>query len=296
MFDACKKVWKKVCDTASTLFSSLFSRAQIDLAALEELKRILVAADVGNSMSNQLVEKVEKQLCSGTIVSGADLRLSLKQLLVQQLESARYDYTDPEIIMLVGVNGSGKTTAAAKLAWLYKNKGKKVLLVAADTFRAAAVAQLEQWAHSLDVSIVAGKEKQDPASVVYAAAETFKTGGYDLMIVDTAGRLQTKVNLMHELNKIKRSIDKQLPGKTLKTLLVLDSMLGQNSVIQAEEFNGATTLDGIVLTKVDGTAKGGVVFAIGERLAVPVAYLCFGEQRDDLKLFDGQEFVDALVG
>jgi len=198
-------------------------------------------------------------------------------------------------ILFVGINGGGKTTAIAKMANQLKSDGKKVLLAAADTFRAAATEQLEEWAVRVGVDIVIGKEKQDPASVVYQACEKFKNENYDYLIVDTAGRLQTKINLMNELAKLKRVIEKILGADRVTMLLTVDAMLGQNSFEQARIFNESAHLDGIVLTKMDGTGKGGIVFAIVQELKIPVAYITFGENLEAIKRFDAQEYVKDLL-
>ena len=197
--------------------------------------------------------------------------------------------------MLVGINGSGKTTLAAKLAYHAKSKGKKVLLVAADTFRAAAQEQLGLWAQKLNADIELGKQGQDPASVVFAGCQRYKQQGYDTLIIDTAGRLQTKTNLMKELEKIKRVIGQQVPNQTINTILTVDSMLGQNSLEQARIFHESTKLDAIALTKMDGTGKGGIVFAIADELGIPVAYITYGEAIEHLKIFDADEYVQNLI-
>jgi fused signal recognition particle receptor len=202
---------------------------------------------------------------------------------------------DSQVFVLVGINGSGKTTFAGKLAHKLKQEGNNVLLVAADTFRAAAPEQLTAWAQNIGVDIVLGTPNQDPAAVVFAGCERFKKENYDAIIIDTAGRLHTKTNLMNELAKIKRVITKQLPDKSITTLLTIDAMLGQNSFEQAKLFKECTDVNGIVLTKMDGTGKGGIVFAIAHQLHIPIAYISFGEQLDNIKLFDAQEYVHDLL-
>ena len=214
--------------------------------------------------------------------------------ILLQLKSP--DLSTERVFLFVGINGSGKTTSIGKLAHHYTQQGKKVLLVAADTFRAAAPEQLNQWALQVGADILIGKEGQDPASLVFQGCEKFKNEQYDILIIDTAGRLQTKINLMHELAKIKRSLSKQLPEESIATLLTIDSMLGQNSFEQAKLFKEATDVNGIILTKMDGTGKGGIVFAIAQELGIPVAFLTFGEQADQLKKFDAQEYVTELLG
>jgi fused signal recognition particle receptor len=198
-------------------------------------------------------------------------------------------------MLMVGVNGSGKTTFLGKLAHRLTQDGKKVLLVAADTFRAAATEQLQVWGEQTGADVFTGRDGQDPASVVFDGCKTFIEGNYDHLLIDTAGRLQTKINLMNELSKIKKIIARHLPDEHIHTWLTIDSMLGQSSMAQAEVFNESTTLDGIVLTKYDGTGKGGILFAISEKLNLPVQYLTFGEQIDKLAAFDRTEYVQALL-
>ena len=231
------------------------------------------------------------------MIDGAQLKTALHSILLSILnKNDMPNYTNQQIFLLVGINGSGKTTSIGKLAHFYAQQGKKVLLVAADTFRAAAPEQLAQWAQQTHADILTGKEGQDPASLVFQGCEKFKKEGYDILIIDTAGRLQTKINLMHELAKIKRSLSKQLPDMPIATLLTIDGMLGQNSFEQAKLFKESTDVNGIILTKMDGTGKGGIVFAIAQELSIPVVFLTFGEQADQIKQFDAQEYVTELLG
>ena len=202
--------------------------------------------------------------------------------------------TSPAVIIVIGVNGVGKTTSIGKIANLYKQQGKKVLLAAGDTFRAAAIDQLEIWADRVGVDIIAQKEGSDPAAVVFDAVQAAKSRKVDLLIIDTAGRLHTKKNLMEELKKVSRVLERELPGADKETLLVLDATTGQNAVTQAKTFSETSDITGIVLTKLDGTAKGGIVIAIKSELDIPVKLIGVGEQMDDLQRFDAQEFVDAL--
>ena len=219
---------------------------------------------------------------------------ALEGLLLEHLQLPPQEKDDARILLLVGVNGSGKTSFAAKYAYLLKNNKKKVLLVAGDTFRAAATEQLDEWGRRIGVDVFVGKDSQDPASVVFDACKKFKDEGYDQLVVDTAGRLQTKVNLMKELEKIKKIVQRQLPEEPINTWIAIDAMLGQNSLLQAEAFYQATNINGIVLTKLDGTGKGGIVFAIVEKLKVPIVYVTFGEKVEDTKVFDEQEYVQGL--
>ena len=202
---------------------------------------------------------------------------------------------EASVFVLVGINGSGKTTSVAKLAYQCAQKGKKVLLVAADTFRAAAVAQLESWARATGTDIVTGAPGQDPASVVFTGCQQFIQGSYDILIIDTAGRLHTKANLMNELGKVMRIITKNVPEKKVQTLLTIDAMLGQSSFGQAQLFKECAQVDGVILTKMDGTGKGGVIFAIAAELKLPVAYITFGEAVGDIKRFVSTEFVTQLL-
>lgn len=202
--------------------------------------------------------------------------------------------TTPSVVLVIGVNGVGKTTSIAKIANLLKKGGKRVMLAAADTFRAAAIDQLAVWAERVGVELIRGEESSDPASVVYDAANAAKSRGADVLIVDTAGRLHNKKNLMDELSKIDRVLSRELPNAARETLLVLDATTGQNAVIQAKEFKTAANITGLVLTKLDGTAKGGIVFSIKEELSIPVKFICVGEQIDDLQGFVAKDFVRAL--
>ncbi len=289
---------KKMYDTFTTKVNSLFSRTTVDESTLTELEQLLIGADVGVSSTRTIIANLRTKIKSGQIAQGSDLHDALKRELSHLLDTTTFipAPTTNTITLLVGVNGSGKTTFTAKLAREHSDAGKKILLVAADTFRAAAVEQLTSWANSLGVGLERGSDNQDPASVVFKACERFKQEGFDSLIVDTAGRLQTKTNLMKELEKIKRTITRHFPDTQINTLLIIDSMLGQNSLEQARLFNESTQVNGIVLTKMDGTGKGGIVFAIVQELKIPVAYISFGEQPDQCKPFDAQEYIMQLLG
>ncbi|MCK5632610.1 signal recognition particle-docking protein FtsY [bacterium] len=294
MFGFIKNKLKKIYDTFTTKVHALFSKTTVDPETLKELETILIGADVGVKTTRTIITNLKKKYEQGQIAKGSDLKNALEQELHNLLSAQPFEQKS-NIFLLVGINGSGKTTFAAKLASKLQSEGKKVLLVAADTFRAAAVEQLTTWAKKLNIAIESGTQGQDPASVVFKACETFKQKQFDALIIDTAGRLQTKTNLMKELEKIKRIISKQLPENTINTLLTVDSMLGQNSLEQARIFNQSTDLSGIILTKMDGTAKGGIVFAIVQELNIPVAYISFGEQTDQFKNFAPQEYVQQLL-
>ncbi len=263
---------------------------------------MLITADVGVQTSMDIAEKVSNQ--KGRIKNGAELKTVLQEIVLEILTktndhtkaelSSDTDSSAPHVIMVVGVNGVGKTTTIGKLAARYAANGKKVLMGAADTFRAAAVEQLTVWAERADADIVKHKEGSDPAAVAFDSVDAAIARGADLVLVDTAGRLHTKVNLMEEIKKVQRSINKRLPNAPHEILLVLDATTGQNGLAQAREFNDALGLTGLVLTKLDGTAKGGVVISICDTLNVPLRYIGVGEQIDDLQPFESDQFVQAL--
>lgn len=298
MFGFIKTQLKKMYDTFTTRVNSLFLRTSIDENTLQELERLLIGADVGVTSTRTITSNLKKKVQNGLIAQGQDLYAALTIELEHLLAAKTFTAptTTPSLFLLVGVNGSGKTTFAAKLASEQVNAGKKVLLVAADTFRAAAVEQLTAWGQTLGIGVERGTENQDPASVVFQACERFKREGFDTLIVDTAGRLQTKTNLMKELEKIKRTLTRHFPDTQINTLLVIDSMLGQNSLEQARLFHESTQVNGIVLTKMDGTGKGGIVFAIVQELGIPVAYISFGEQADQCTPFNAHAYVEQLLG
>lgn len=293
MFSFFKDTFSKLYQTVTVKLSSLFSRSTINEQTLQELENLFLQADVGVKTTHFLIEHIKQAYWQKKITSGADLQLMVKDELSALLHTP--SDKQPHLYMLVGINGSGKTTFVAKLAYHFTQQGKKVLVAAADTFRAAACQQLKTWAERADADIVIGKENQDPGSVVFTACQKFLTEHYDILIIDTAGRLQTNVNLMNELEKIKRIVQKQLPTSTMQTLLTIDAMLGQNSLEQARLFDKSLKLDGIVLTKMDGTGKGGIIFAINHELSLPVFYLSYGEKIDDMIPFDSQKFVEELV-
>lgn len=297
MFGFIKKKITKLYDQFTSKINTIFSKNKLDEEFLAELKKLLISADTGVQTTNKIIEKLTNDIKSTKITTLEQARIELESLLLVELElCCKKENLDffPKILLMVGVNGSGKTTFVSKLANKLKSENKKVLLVAGDTFRAAATQQLQEWAKKIGVDIFIGKENQDPASVVFDACSKFKNEKYDNIIIDTAGRLQTKVNLMKELEKIKKIISRVLPGEKISTWLTVDAMLGQNSFTQAEVFNQATNLDGIVLTKLDGTGKGGIVFSITQKLNLPILYFTFGEKLDDIKFFDSKEYVHGL--
>jgi fused signal recognition particle receptor len=294
MFSFIKDKLKKIYASVTSKLGVLFGKKTIDQTTLKELEILLLAADTGVKTTRYIITQLEQQWHAGTIKEGIDLKKGLSLLLVDILNQQQFQDAQT-VTLLVGINGSGKTTFAAKRAHELAQQEKKVLLVAADTFRAAATEQLAQWAQSIGVDLVTGSDGQDPAAVVFAGCQKFKNEKFDALIIDTAGRLQTKKNLMLELEKIKRVINKPLPNIAITTLLTIDSMLGQNSFEQAKLFNESTHVNGIVLTKMDGTGKGGIVFSIVNELHIPVAYISFGEQLDQYKVFDKKQYVQELL-
>jgi len=261
---------------------------------LNELFELLILADIGPATSQKIIDGLkQKSRKSGQ----ADLRSLLKQELIDILSSepATVNEAFPAVWLLVGVNGGGKTTSAAKLASKYQSQGKKVMLAAADTFRAAAQEQLVLWGKRLNLPVIQGQTGADPASVVYDAVQSFKARNYDLLIIDTAGRLHTYANLMAELEKIKKVISREIPGAPQEILLVLDSTIGQNAIVQAREFNRFSGLTGVFLTKLDGTARGGSVLAVVEELKLPIKFVGLGETEKDIMEFEPEAFVEALL-
>lgn len=293
MFGFIKDKLSKIYTNFTSKLAGLFKKETLDQDSIKELESLLISADMGVKSTKQIINKLNNEYQEGKIQKGEDLKNALQKLLIEQLEGKNLEPKDCKVFVLVGINGSGKTTFASKLANLHK--GSKILFVAGDTFRAAAVEQLNEWAKRLNIDIEIGRENQDPSSVIFAGCERFKRESYDILIIDTAGRLQTKVNLMKELEKIKKVIVRQLPDSKICTLLTIDSMLGQNSLEQAKLFNESTNLDGIVLTKMDGTGKAGIAFAIVQELNIPIAYICFGEEVDKIKKFDSREYVEQLL-
>lgn len=295
MFGFFKEKVKKIYTAVTSQIASLFSRSQLDEVFLKELSVLLISADTGVETTNLIIQKLRSDISSRKITSLDQAKVELESLLIDHLAQAVVSEYLPKVVLLVGVNGSGKTTFVSKFANLLKNNGKKVILVAGDTFRAAATHQLIEWGSRVDVPVFVGKESQDPASVVFDATKKFKDENFDHIIIDTAGRVQTKVNLMRELEKIRKIIERQLPGEEIHTWLTIDAMLGQNSVTQAVLFDQSVKLNGLVLTKLDGTGKGGVVFSITRKMGVPIVYVTFGEALEDVKRFDANGYVHDLL-
>lgn len=269
----------------------------IDEEALDHLEKLLYEADLGVQLSMELTERVRQRLKENPALSGDELVNGLRRDILQIItfDSGPAPLIEgPEIVLIVGVNGNGKTTSVAKLAKRYKDSGKKVLVAAADTFRAAAMEQLEMWANRLEIDIVKGAPKSDPAAVTFDAVSAAKARDVDVVLIDTAGRLHTKTPLMQELEKIKRSCRKLFPQGPHETLLVIDASVGQNAIEQANIFNKFTPITGLILTKLDGSAKGGVVISIQRQLKIPVKFIGVGENIDDLEPFNPETFVQAL--
>ena len=298
LFDKIKQGLQKTSDAVNRSLDNVFAAfVKIDADLLEELEEALILSDVGAETSAKIVAEVEKRAKLRKITTAPELRDLLREVLTDNmLDNQPLDISGkPAVILVIGVNGVGKTTSIGKLAARYVSEGKKVMLSAADTFRAAAADQLEIWAKRAGADIVRHGEGADPAAVVFDSISAAKARGSDIIIVDTAGRLHNKANLMNELAKIDRVISRELPDASRETLLVLDATTGQNAVHQAEEFNKAAHLTGIILTKLDGTAKGGIVIAISAGLGVPVKLVGVGEGIDDLIDFDRASFLEALL-
>lgn len=279
-------------------FSRLFSGfSQIDDEFYEDLFEQLVLGDVGVNTSNDIVENLKIQVEENKIKDPESCKNFLMNNMKEKMKVSVADYefeNVQSVIFVIGVNGVGKTTTIGKLAGVFKESGKKVLLAAADTFRAAATEQLEEWANRVGVDIVAGKEGQDPSSVLFDAIQAAKARNVDILLVDTAGRLHNKKNLMDELEKMNRLINSYFPLAHRENFVVLDGTTGQNALVQAKEFASVSKLTGFVLTKMDGTAKGGIAVAVQSELGIPVKYIGVGEKVSDLKKFDADEYIDAL--
>ena len=269
----------------------------IDDDFYEELEEILIMSDVGINATTKIIDNLKEKVKETKTKDPSECRKLLMDSMKEQMSVPKdaYDFENKKsVVLLIGVNGVGKTTSIGKLAGQLKADGKKVLVAAADTFRAAAIEQLTEWAHRAEVDIIAQKEGSDPAAVVFDAVTAAKARNTDVLLCDTAGRLHNKKNLMEELKKIDRVIEREYPGCHRETMVVLDGTTGQNALVQAKEFNAAAAIDGIILTKLDGTAKGGIALAIQAELGVPVKYIGVGEHMEDLQKFNPDAFVDAL--
>ncbi len=296
LFTKFKQGLAKTRNVFSGVVDLFTGHRRVDQEFLAKLEEQLYLADVGGAATAQIVERVRQGFLDREV--GEDVkqfvRQQLREMLADPQGGIRWQPAGPTVVMIAGVNGSGKTTSIAKLANRLKQDGKKVLVAACDTFRAAAVEQLTVWCERIGVDLVKQQQGSDPAAVAHDACERAKARGYDALIVDTAGRLHTQAHLMRELEKIHRVVGKQIPGSPHEVFLVLDATNGQNAVAQAEQFTKAVKCTGIILTKLDGTAKGGSVFAIKSKVGLPVKYVGVGEQIDDLEPFDPDAFITAL--
>lgn len=297
-FEKLKKGLQKTKNVLFKPFSDLFkSLRKIDEDLMEELEEILICADVGANTTELILDRLREQIKEKGLKDSDEVKNELRQIMLEMIgEGADINYSkdDITVVLIIGVNGVGKTTSIGKISHSMRKFHKKVVVAAADTFRAAAIDQLEVWTKRAGVDMIKHSEGSDPAAVVFDAINASKKRGADVLIIDTAGRLHNKKNLMDELAKIDRVISRELPNSTRETLLVLDSTTGQNAVNQAKEFKNSANITGLILTKLDGTAKGGIVFSIKNELDIPVKYIGVGEQIDDMEKFDANEFVDAL--
>ena len=297
LFDKIKSGLKKTRDVFAGRIDDLVeSYRELDDDFYDELTDILVMADIGMETTQLAVDRLKEKCAAEKIGNTEKAKEALKEILADIMRADPMPLDSPMVLIVVGVNGVGKTTTIGKLSARFKMVGRKVLICAADTFRAAAAEQLTVWAQRADVPIVKHQEGADPAAVVYDAIQAAKARNVDVMIVDTAGRLHNKAHLMEELKKISRVVERDYPEATLKALLVIDATTGQNGLTQAKVFSDVAAIDGIVLTKLDGTAKGGIAVAIANELHMPVRYIGVGEQIDDMQPFVAEEFVDAIFG
>ena len=297
-FDKLKQGLSKTKEVLNNKINTVFSTfRKVDEELMEELEEALILSDVGMDTSLKIIGNLRNRVKLEKIEDSEQVKIVLKEEIIKELtkhDSKLNMNTKPSIMMVVGVNGAGKTTSIGKIASNLKAEGKKVLVAAADTFRAAAIEQLEVWTERAGVDIIKRPEGSDPASVVFDAIRQVKEGNYDVLIIDTAGRLHTKKYLMDELGKIQKIVDRELPDVDQEILLVLDGTTGQNALIQAKEFSEVTKITGLILTKLDGTAKGGVVIGICSELNVPVKFIGVGEKITDLQLFNPTDFANAL--
>ena len=296
-FDKIKQGLAKTREAITETWNDVFSVSELDDDFYDELEESLILADLGMETAGKATERLRKTASSRHIRQASEAREALQEILVDMLNVGSPELnlsTHPSVILVIGVNGVGKTTTIGKIAKQQVQAGKKVMLVAADTFRAAAADQLEIWAQRSGASIVRQHEGADPASVVYDGIQSAKAKDSDVIIIDTAGRLHNKVNLMNELNKIRRIVDRELPNASKEVLLALDGTTGQNGLIQAKQFKEIAGVTAIALTKLDGTAKGGIVIAVADVLQIPVKFIGVGEKEDDLMPFVAEDFVKAL--
>lgn len=297
-FEKLKKGLSKTSQNISSRIDSVLAAfGKIDEDLFEELEEALITADIGVDTTLEIINRLRAEVRQGRITKPEEIRAQLVEIIGGMMEEDVHPMelnTNPSVILMIGVNGVGKTTTAAKLAKIYKDQGRKVIFGAADTFRAAAAEQLATWAERVGVDIIKSQQGADPAAVVFDTISAAKARGCDLIICDTAGRLHNKVNLMNELAKIQKVITSQLPDADTEVLLVLDATTGQNAMNQAAEFKKVTSLTGVALTKLDGTAKGGMAIPLKVEMGLPIRFVGVGEQMDDLQPFNGYEFAKAL--
>lgn len=292
LFDKFKSALTKTSSSISSVFSNF---RKVDEEFFEELEECLILSDVGGETTEAILNDLRDRAKKENIKDSEEIKTALKDIMKAHLDVTIPEYEYPLVILMVGVNGVGKTTIIGKLSNMFKKQGKSVLIAAADTFRAAAVEQLLEWGKRSGTQVIHNKEGSDPAAVVYDAVNSARARGYDILIVDTAGRLHNKKNLMDELNKIRRTIDKNYENAKVVTFLALDATTGQNGVNQAEVFTETANVDAVCINKLDGTAKGGVVLAICDKIGIPVKYIGVGEGIDDILEFNKDSFVDAIV-
>ena len=285
---------KKTKEAIAKKFYSLFTGRALDDEFFDDLENVLISSDLGVEAAEQILERFKDECFERRISKAEDARELLKDIMVESIDYDVAPYEYPLIILVAGVNGVGKTTAVGKLAKYFKDKGKSVVMAAADTFRAAAGEQLEVWLQRAGVRLIKHEEGSDPAAVVFDALSSAKAKGTDVVLIDTAGRLQNKKNLMNELSKINKVVERECPDADYRTYIVLDATTGQNALSQVEAFDEIIDVDGIILNKMDGTAKGGVVFAISAERELPVIFVGVGEKIDDLAEFDARTFIDSI--
>ena len=295
-FSKIKEAFKKTKSSLDNKLMSILSRGELDDEFFDELEEVLILSDLGTSCSVEIVGQLRERARKTKLRTQEEVKQALREIMCEILEKNEVpEISYPLVYMVVGVNGVGKTTTIGKLANYFKSQGKSVLLVAGDTFRAAASDQLTAWANRNNVKIIKNNEGADPASVVYDGISSAKAKNVDVVIIDTAGRLHNKTNLMEELKKVSKVVRTQWPECCYQNLLVLDATTGQNALSQVKYFDEAVDIDGLVLTKLDGTAKGGIVLSIAQDYSVPVVYVGTGEKLDDLEPFNAEEFVEAII-
>ena len=297
LFDKFKQGLKKTKDTVLNQVNNILKAfVKIDEDLLEELEEILIASDVGVKTASEIIERLRGEIKDRRLSDGNQVKEVLQEIICETIgnNEGLNLKTTPSVILVIGVNGAGKTTSIGKLANILRKDKKTVTVAAADTFRAAAIEQLEVWTQRAGVDIIKHQEGADPAAVVFDAIQSCKSKNTDVLIIDTAGRLHNKKNLMDELAKISRVINREIPDVSVETLLVIDATTGQNAINQAREFKNAANITGIVLTKLDSSSKGGIVISVQRELNIPIKYICVGEKIDDLENFDGKEFARAL--